>query len=81
MVGGVTQVVIGFFFQAAFRGHINFAADDRFQSVFDRPVIEIHRPEQVAMVGHGNGGHVELCRPLEQGLVPQRRVEEAVKSV
>ena len=47
-------------------------------------VVELDRAEQIAVVGHGDGGHLLLCDELHQlrdlaGAVEQRVVGVAVK--
>jgi hypothetical protein len=43
--------------------------------------VELDRPEQVAMVGHGNGFLSERAQPLEQRVVLDGAVEERVLGV
>ena len=58
---------------------IHFAADHGVNAFLLGLVIELDRAEQVAMIGHGNGGHVllhrqvhelgNLARPVEQRVI------------
>ena len=73
--------MVVFFVPQAFRSDVHLAPDDRFETILFGPRIKLHRPEQIAMVSHGDSGHAELLGALEQGLVPDGRIKQAVVSV
>ena len=63
---------------------IDFAADDRVDSSRVGGVVELDRAEQVAVVGHGDGGHLLFCHRLHQaadfaGAVEQRVIGMAMQ--
>lgn len=61
--------------------HVHLATDDRAQASPDRGAMKLKRPEQVAMIGDGDGRHPGLGHLLDQLLGPNRRVEQRVVSV
>ncbi len=64
--------------KAAFGGDIQFAADDRFDSVLIGMLIKIDRPVKIAMIGHRNGGHLIFFCLLKKVIETNRAVEETV---
>ncbi len=59
--------------------NVDFAADDGLDSLGFGGVIELHRAEEIAVIGHGDGGHfllrddvhqlVDFAGAVEQGIV------------
>ena len=45
---------------------VQLAAQDRLHSGFLGGIDELHRSEDVAVVGHGDGGHVEFLDAIDQ---------------
>ena len=63
--------------------NVYFAADHRMDARRLRRVVELHRSKQIAVVGHGHGGHLLFDHDLHQlidiaGAVEQRVVGVAV---
>ena len=63
---------------------VHFAADHRMDAVLLGLVVELDRAEQVAVVGHGHGGHLLLLHLLHQlrdlaGSIEQRVVGVAMQ--
>ena len=63
---------------------VNFAADDRMDAFRLGRVVELDGAEEVAVIGHGDGGHLLALRDLHQlldfaGAVEQRVVGMAVE--
>ncbi len=81
------QVVVAVGFAAhadALLGDVDFAADHGVDAVFLGLVIELDGAEEVAVIGHGDGGHFLLGHHLHKlrdlaGSVEQRVVGVAVK--
>lgn len=73
------QALPPFAVKAAFRGHVSLVADDGLDPHGGGLLVELHRPEEVAMVGHGQGRVLggnrfhplkkvrKLCRPVQEG--------------
>jgi len=74
-------MIFAFLFGPALGSDIHLTTDDRIQAMTFGPNIKLHRPEQVAVIGHGNGGHFVFHRTLENGVVPQGGIEQTVRSV
>ena len=70
VVGSISQLMFILLLKAAFGSNINFASDNGFQPVFLRTAVEINRAKQVAVIGHGYGGHFIFHRTLKQRIVP-----------
>ena len=45
---------------------VKFAADDRLDAVLVRRVDEMHRAKNIAVVGHGHGGHAQFLYALAE---------------
>src|ERR1019366_5752354 len=60
---------------------VKLAAQDRLHSCFPRGIHECHGPEDVAVVGHGDGGHVEFFNTLDQALDVTSAVQHRVVGV
>ena len=63
---------------------VHFAADHRMDALLLGLVVELHRAEQIAVVGHGDGGHLLLLHLLHQlrdfaGSIEQRVVGVAMQ--
>ena len=56
---------------------VHLAADDRVDALGLSRVVELDRAEQVAMVGHGDGGHLLLLHRLHQTADFAGAVEQA----
>ncbi len=67
--------------EAAAGREVELAADDRLDAGRLPPGVELDRAEEVAVVGHGDRRHLQLDRPLEEGVELVRPVEEAVLGV
>ena len=58
---------------------VHLAADHRMDAVLFRLIVELHRAEQIAVIRHGDRGHLlllrelhelrNLARPVEQGVI------------
>ncbi len=58
---------------------VDFAADDGMDAGGFGGVVELHRAEEVAVIGHGHGGHfllgddlhqlVDIAGAVEQGII------------
>ena len=57
-------------------GHVDFAAQDRLQPALPRVIVEDHRREHVAVLGHGERRHLQLHRFIEQLVDPAGAVEQ-----
>ena len=75
VVGGFGDSV-GVFVEAGVWCDVEFAADDGFDVVFFGGVVPVDGAEEVAVVGEGDGGHVELFGFLEEGVDGGAAVEE-----
>jgi hypothetical protein len=64
--------------EAASRGHVDLAAQDGPEALFPAGVVEGHRPEQVAVVGDGQGLHPQAHRLVHQLVNVNGPVEQAV---
>ena len=81
------QVIVAVRFAAdlvALLRNIDFAADHRMHAVLFPGVVKLHRAEQIAMVGHGDGGEILLLGEAHQlgdfaGSVQQRIVRVAMQ--
>ena len=81
------QVVVAVGFAAdadALLGDVDLAADHRMHAVLLGLVVELDRAEEVAVIGHGDGGHLLLRHDLHElgdlaGSIEQRVVGVAVK--
>ena len=63
---------------------VDFAADHRVDALLLGVVVELDRAEQVAVIGHGDGGHFLLGRQVHQlrdlaGSVEQRVIGVAMQ--
>ena len=47
-----------------FLADVQLAADDGLHTVLVRRIDEVHRAKNIAMVGHGHGGHAQLFHAL-----------------
>ena len=78
-------VAVGFALDAdALLGDVDFAADYRMYAVGVGLIVELHRAEQVAVIGHRDGRHFLLRHHLHElrdlaGSIEQRVVGVAVK--
>ena len=78
------QVVVGVAFGrrarcvVVFLADVKLAADDRLDAGLVRRIHEMHRAEDVAVVGHGHGGHAQLLHPLDKLLDVAGAVEQGV---
>ena len=66
---------------SAARCHVGFAPDNRLDSAGQRFLVELHRPEQVAMVRHGDRRHAEVFHLLDERFNLIRPIEQAVLRV
>ena len=71
----------GVFLGAAAGGDVGLQAEDRVDAQFLRLPVELHRPVQVAVVGQGQGVHLQGLGPVEQAADRARPVQEAVVAV
>ena len=76
----VVAVGIGAGFVALLRD-VDFAADDRMDALGFGRVVELHRAEEVAVVGHGHGGHFLLGDDVHQLADFAGAVEEGIIGV
>jgi hypothetical protein len=60
---------------------IDLAAYDRLDPGVPGLAVEFHRPEHVAVIGHGQGGHAAGDGPLNQIAEPDGPVQKAVLAV
>ena len=60
---------------------VELAADDRLDPGLFRGVDKLDGSENVAVVGHGHGGHVEFLYTLDEVLGRARSVEHGVVGV
>ena len=60
---------------------VHLAADDRLHPLLPRGVIELHRAEQVAMVGQRHGRHPLLGHRIHQLVDPARAIQQRVVRV
>jgi hypothetical protein len=60
--------------EARARGQVDLAAEDRLDVVGEGLLVELDRPEQVAVVRHRHGGHPQGLGALEQRVVLDRPV-------
>ncbi len=67
--------------EAAARGHVELAAEDRLHSRLGARGVEVHRAEEVAVVGEGQRRELERLGPIDQLLEAGRPVEQAVLRV
>ncbi len=49
-----------------FLADVEFAADDRLDSDVPGGVYKMHRAKNIAVVGHGHGGHAQFFHPLTE---------------
>ncbi len=52
--------------------------DDRLHALCDRGAVELHQPEQVAMIGNRDGRHAAIDDGLHQRLQPHQAVDEGI---
>ena len=57
---------------------VHFAANDRVDSLGVGGVVELHGAEEIAVVGHGDGGHLLLDHDLHQLVDIAGSIEEGV---
>ena len=76
----VVSVGIGAGFVALLR-NINFAADDRMDSLFVRFVVELDSSKEIAVIRHGDGGHSLLLDKAHHFLDVAGAIEKRVVSV
>ena len=62
-------------------GDIRLDAEDRLHARVLRGEVELHRAEEVAVVGDGDGVHAEFLHALEQPLDRVAAVEQRVLAV
>ena len=75
----VNLAFLGLFLPAVAGGDIGLDADNRLDPLVPRRAVELERPEQVAVVGQGQGGHAEtgglgdelsgLAGPVQQAVI------------
>jgi hypothetical protein len=64
--------------ESAARGHVELGAQDRLHPGLAACGVEVHRAEEVAVVGEGQRGELERLGPIDQLLEARRTVEQAV---
>ena len=69
------DVVVVFF------ADVEFAADDRLHAVLVGGVDKMHRAEDVAVIGHGDGGHAQFLDALAQLFYVTGAVEQGIVGV
>ena len=79
------QVVVGIAFRrravVVFFADVKFAADDGFHVVLLCRINEVHRAKNIAMVGHGHGGHAHFFDTLAELFDITGAVEQGVVGV
>ncbi len=63
------------------RSHVDLAPENRLDAARAGVVVEDHRRKQVAVLGHGEGRHLQLHRLIEHFIDPARAVEQRVFGV
>ena len=81
VVGGVRQAAGGLAQVAAANGDVGFAADDGLDAGLGAGVVVGDGPEQVAVVGDGQGGHAVLARSARHSVDMTGPIQEAVLTV
>lgn len=66
---------------AAARSHIGFTSDNGLHVMGFGFLIKINGAKEIAMIGHGDGGHAEILHLLEQGCELVGPVEQAILGV
>lgn len=64
-----------------FGGEVNFAAEDGFDGVFFAVLVEFDGSEEVAVIGHGDGGHGEFGGAFGEVLGSDHAVKEGIGGV
>ena len=77
----IVTAVSGCLIVPAFRGNVQLAPEDGFDSGLLSLLIEIHRAEHVAVIRDGNGGHSVLLGFLQQIAHADGTVQQAVLRV
>lgn len=75
MVGGFVDAPIAFL-ETAFRGDIDFTADDGLDAVFDTGLVEFDSAKHIAVVGDGHGRHLIFDSLFDQFIDTAGAVEE-----
>ena len=60
----------------ASRRHVDLAAENRIQSARSRVIVKDHRREQVPVLGHGDGRHLQLDGLIQQLVDAARAVQQ-----
>ena len=81
MMISVPAAAAGLFLQAAARGDIDLAADDRFDSLFARRLVKINRAVKHAVVGDGQGGEFQFVRLFHQPVQAAGPIEQRILGV
>ncbi len=79
------QVVVGVAFGSGavvfLFADVKFAADDGLHAMLVRRVDEMHRAENVAVIGHGDGGHAEFVHALAELFDVTGAIEQGIIGV
>ncbi len=73
--GSALDVVI------VFLADVEFAADDGFDVILVRRIYEMHRAENISVIGHGDGGHAEFFDALAKFFDVASAVEQRIIGV
>ena len=69
---------VAVFVKTVSRGNIQFAADDRLDSILIRMLVEIDRSVEIAMIGHGHGRHLIFLCLSEKIIETNGSVQQAI---
>ena len=64
--------------KTASRRHIDLAAENRFDSLFDRRIVKLFYPEHIAVVGNRERRHTQRLGPFDQGFDRRSPVEDRI---
>ncbi len=81
MAGALVAAVLARSLEPAARRHVELAAHDGLDPRLLGGAVEVHRPEEIAVVGERDGGERELLGLLHQPLELGGAVEQAVLGV
>ena len=81
MMINIPAAAAGFLLQPAARGDINLAADDGFDALFPRRLVEINHPVHGAVVGDGEGGKFQFMGLVHQPVQPAGAIEQGILGV